>query len=178
MYSYIVSTAQVYYTYLEHISYMLCLCKCVCLCVWIPKIIQHANKQGSQRRTFPLLTKRKPGASSYPQNTEYTLTNGASLFTIKGELIGCKASPPFATLLRHAELAALDLGLCPQLGQTGLNGAVTICATEDWAFGMRLRKHLTQPPPSACTSSLWQPHFTMDGRPCTTGGSKRNYCLL
>lgn len=84
------------------------------------------------------LTERKHRASSYPplnQNTvKCILTNSASLFRVKGELTGCKASFPFATLLLRAEQAVADLGLSPQLGQTGLNGIMTVCATEDRAL--------------------------------------------
>lgn len=146
---------------------------CMCLCVLYLRLHDiQLNKD--HKEEYSLSTKRKPEASSYlplNQNTEEcTFRNGASLFRIKGELTGCKASFPFTNLLLHAEHAALDLGLCPQLGQTGLNGAVTIYATEDAALGMQLREHLSQPPPSACTSSLWQPHFTMDGRLCPKGG--------
>jgi len=139
---------------------VLCKCACVYICVY----------------------ERKPGASSYTplnQNTvEFTLINGAFLFRIKREFTGCKASFLFATLLLHTEQAALDLGLCPQLGQTRLNRAVTTYATGDTALGMQLREHLSQPPPRACTSSPWQPHFTADGRLCPTGGQGTQKKLL
>lgn len=136
------------------------------------KIRLHNIQINKDRKEEYSLSQPKESLGPHPtsalnQNTEEcTLT----LFRIKGELNGCKPSFSFATLLLHTDQAVLDQGLCPQLGQTGLNGAVTIYATENRALGMQLREQLSQPPPSACMSSLWQPHFTADGRLYPKGG--------
>lgn len=75
-----------------------------------------------------------------------------------------------ANLPLHTEQTASDLGLCFQLVQTRLNGVMTIFATENRELSMQLREHPSQSTPRVCTSALWQPHFTANGRLCPTGG--------